>query len=85
MKLPSQENIRICGEKGNVQILGNIGSWHHQTSGDERKNLKRVPLENKRATWNQAIEQEHYKKNKYLGLPPHKIFRTILEIELRRT
>ena len=24
--------------KGNVQKLGNIGSRHHQTSGDERKN-----------------------------------------------
>ena len=23
--------------KGNLQILGNIGSEHHQTSGDERK------------------------------------------------
>ena len=21
--------------KGNLQILGNIGSWHHQTIGDE--------------------------------------------------
>ena len=29
MKLPNQEKIRI---------LGNIGSWHHQTRGDERKN-----------------------------------------------
>ena len=24
--------------KGNLQILGNIGSGYHQTSGDERKN-----------------------------------------------
>ena len=24
--------------KGNLQILRDIGSWHHQTSGDERKN-----------------------------------------------
>ena len=24
--------------KGNLQILGNIGSGHHQTSGDVRKN-----------------------------------------------
>ena len=22
------------------KLLGNIGSWHHQTSGDERKKLK---------------------------------------------
>ena len=36
----------------NVQILGNIGSWHHQTSGDERKNLKRASRENEKATQN---------------------------------
>ena len=28
--------------KGNLQVLGNIGSGHSQTSGDERKNNKRV-------------------------------------------
>ena len=25
---------------GNGQILGNIGIWHQQTWGDEKKNLK---------------------------------------------
>ena len=30
--------IRTLGKKGNLQILGNTGSWYHQTSGDERKN-----------------------------------------------
>ena len=27
--------------KGNVQILGNIGSRHHQTSVDEKKKIKK--------------------------------------------
>ena len=37
---PNQEKIRMLGRKGNLQILGNIGSGHHQTRGDERKNEK---------------------------------------------
>ena len=27
--------------KGNLQILGNTGSWHYQTSGNERKRIKK--------------------------------------------
>ena len=26
-------------KKGNLQVLGNTGSGHHQTSGDERKKI----------------------------------------------
>ena len=36
--------------KGNVKILGNTESGHHQTSGDERKIKKRKPLKNKKTT-----------------------------------
>ena len=39
--------------KVNLQILGDIGSGHHQTCGDERKKLnkkKRIPQENKKTT-----------------------------------
>ena len=36
-KSNSNQNAR---RKGNLQILGNIGSWHHQTSKNERKILK---------------------------------------------
>ena len=35
MELPNQDKIR---RKGNVQILGNIGGRHRQTSREERKN-----------------------------------------------
>ena len=48
-----RKNSNIQG-KGNVQIIENIGSWHHQISRDERKK-KRVPKENKKATQNQTI------------------------------
>ena len=34
----SKKKNQNTRRKGNVQIPGNIGSWHHQTSGDERKN-----------------------------------------------
>ena len=38
MEPPNQDKIRTLGKKENLQILGYLGSWHHQTSGDERKN-----------------------------------------------
>ena len=38
IELPNQEKNRNIRRKCNLQILGNIGSGHHQTSGDERKN-----------------------------------------------
>ena len=37
VELPNQV-IRTLGEKKNLRILGDIGRWHHQTSGNERKN-----------------------------------------------
>ena len=37
-KSSSNQNAR---RKANLQILGNIGNWHHQRSGDERKKLKK--------------------------------------------
>ena len=46
MELPNQDKIITLGEKENLKILGDIGNWHHQTSGDERKKLKRVSQKN---------------------------------------
>ena len=42
IELPNLENITILGEKETYKIFGNIRSGHNQTSGDERKKLKRV-------------------------------------------
>ena len=39
--------------KGNLQLLGNIGSWHDQTSWDEKKKLKKE--ENEKPTRNKNI------------------------------
>ena len=47
---------RNAQRKEHLQILGNIGSGHHQTRGDERKNWKGVSQENEKATWNRTIE-----------------------------
>ena len=46
---------QIARRKGRLQVLGNIRSGHHQTSGDERKNQQRVSQENEKTTWNQII------------------------------
>ena len=43
--------------KGNLQILGNIGSWHHQTSGDERKESKKSI----------SGERESYSRQNYIA------------------
>ena len=37
-KLKKISNAR---RKGNLQILGNIGSGHHQTNGDKKKRIQK--------------------------------------------
>ena len=37
IELPNQEKNQNAQRKGNLQILENIGSRHHQISNDERK------------------------------------------------
>ena len=69
--------------KGNLQILENIGSGHHQTSEDERKNLKRVHQENEETSENQTIEQKSNPRDKHRGCPPCQILGTILEEDER--
>ena len=34
IELPKQEKNQNARRKGNLQILGNIGSGHHKASGD---------------------------------------------------
>ena len=60
------------------------GSWHHQTSWDERKNFKSVSQENQKSTRDKTIYQKPYQRDKYLGCSPRKIFGTILEVDQRR-
>ena len=78
----SRKNQNIQRE-GNIQMLGNIGSGHHQISGDERKNFKRIPQENEKITRNQTISQKSHQRNKYLGCPPRKVLGNILKVDKR--
>ena len=78
MKVPNQEKIRALGGK---EILWNIGSWHHQTSGDERKIFKRVSQENQKAIHDKTIPQKSFKTDKYLGFPTCNILGTILKVD----
>ena len=38
IEIPNQEKSEKNLRKGDLQVLGNIRSGHHQTSGDKRKN-----------------------------------------------
>ena len=53
----NDNNNRTRGEKENLQILRDIGSWHHQTRGDERK---------KKLRNNISEELENYSRQKYI-------------------
>ena len=71
--------------KGNLLVPGNIESGHHQTSGDERKNIKRVSLTNEKTSRNQALQRDSYQRDKHLDYHPCKILWTILETGKGRT
>ena len=68
----------ISRRKGNLQILGNIGSGHHQIYRYERINDKRIPHDNEKTTQNQTTEQKFQQKDKYQDCPLRKILETIL-------
>ena len=77
-KLRKDQNSR---RKGNLQILGNFGSGHHQTNGDERKNEKeqlrrtRKLLDTKLHNWNLI------KGINTWAVPPSQIFGKISEVD----
>ena len=84
-KLKENQNAR---RKGNLQILGNIGSEHHQSSGDEKKKkkkIKRVSQENEKTTRNETTWQKSHQRDKYLGCLPRKMLGIILKVDERRT
>ena len=41
IEVPKSRKNKNAWRNGNLQILGNIGSRHHQTNRDERKNSKK--------------------------------------------
>ena len=70
--------IRTLGEKETYKILGNTGSGHHQTCGDERKKKKKKKKtqENEKAARNQTTYQKSQLRNKYLGCLPRRSVRS---------
>ena len=38
IELPNQDKIRTLAENEILQILRNLGCWHHQTSRNEKQN-----------------------------------------------
>ena len=72
--------------KGNLQILGNIGSGHNQTSRDERKKLKKEYLRSTR----KLLETNQLSRNLIKGIniwaiPTRKLLGTILKVDEGRT
>ena len=47
---PNQEKTQNAWRKGNLHIVGDIGSWHDQTRGDERKKEKMYIRRTKKTT-----------------------------------
>ena len=66
-----------------LQILGNIGNWHHQTCGDERKEFKSIPQKNEKSTRTKLYIRNFIKEIN--TCPPCKILGTILEEGQKRT
>ena len=71
--------------KGNLQVLGKSESGHHQTSGDEGKNKKRISQMNEKTSLNKTLQQESHLRDKHLDGLPCKILRIILELDEGRT
>ena len=71
--------------KGNLQILGNFGSGHHQTCGDERKNLKKNTSEERENYSKLNNIAEISSKDENLGCFFRKILGAILKENQRRT
>ena len=46
--------------KGKYQVLGDIGSGHHKTSEDERKNNERLSQMNEESSCNRTQKQKSY-------------------------
>ena len=81
IELPNQKN-QNAQRKRNLQILGNIRSGHHQTSGDERKNWK-IPQEDEKSTRNQTTSQKSHQRDKYQSCLLRKTFEPILKVDER--
>ena len=77
MNFPSRKN-RNAWRKGNLQVLGNMGSEHYQTNGDERK-IGKMLLRRTRKLLETKLNNRILIKHE--GIPPFNILGTILKID----
>ena len=53
--------------KRKLQVSGNIGSGLHQTNGNARKKYQKSISANKKASRNQTLQKESYRRDKHQG------------------
>ena len=83
IELPNQEKSERSKKIRNLQILGIIGSEHHQTSRDTRK---KEYLGRKRKLLETKLYRRNFIKNiKTWAVHPRKIVGSILKLDQRRT
>ena len=61
--------------------LGNIGSGHPETSGDKRRNQKRVPQKNEKSSRNQALLEKSHQMDEHLSSRPCNILGTVPKMD----
>ena len=70
-KSTKNQNIQ---RKGKLQVLGNTGSGHLQTRGDEekkrKKKKKRISQTNEKTARIQTLRLKSHEKDKHLDYPP---------------
>ena len=85
IELPDQEKIRTPREKETYKYLGILETGTIKQVKIREQIKKRESQENQKTTSDKTIEQEPCKSDTYLGSPPCKILRTILEVDQWRT
>ena len=65
---PNQEKNQNARRRGKLRILGNNGSGHNQSNGDEGKKFKKVYLESTKKLF-KTKEHKSHQRDKYLGRP----------------
>ena len=77
--------IQMSWRKGDLHILWDIGSEHHQTCGEERKIFLKISQEYEKKHQIQSTRQKSHQRDKYLGCPPRETLGTILKVDEGRT
>ena len=84
MELPNQDKIRTLGKKEIIKYLG-ILKADTIKQVEMKDKIKTEYLRRTRELLETKLSSRNLIKNKYLGCTPHKIFRTIFEVNQRIT